>query len=432
MKPASRLPLTALLLLLCLPIFSPLALAAADGEPAANGRETMSSDEMAFDEIEARNQLEAKRKKAETEGDFVQAEDEKLTVERRVLTKPWHKVPFNQEPFDLTPEQIETNWPKLMRGLGVPFPSVEWLRTRYERFPAFKKSYEKGRGHKFDGNYEALSREVVEVWRLFFRGDFQQAMKEGEKLGMGGQVPGKLAQAIYAIYLEPDLSHKHMLLQDVVNIEGAYNKELEEMKKLKEFQYEYALIRFNYGFALGRIGEDVPIAVAIARNYPLKIMDVIDDVQDYAPDYVLGLAMHGSFDANIVRKAGKTMAKTIGVRVSFGSRKPNQAREDFEKATSMVPDLAVLRYEYANAMLYIDKKTAIPEALVQLQRGISTRPYFAMEALDSMYAAKRKKEVEALAAYKGSFRAFERKRLAYQKKNNENLYCVTKPPFIIQ
>lgn len=41
-----------------------------------------------------------------------------------------------------------------------------------------------------------------------------------------------------------------------------------------------------------------------------------------------------------------------------------------------------------------------------------------------MHAARRLKEVEALAKSSASFRSFERKRLKYQKDKGQNLYCV--------
>jgi hypothetical protein len=83
----------------------------------------------------------------------------------------------------------------------------------------------------------------------------------------------------------------------------------------------------------------------------------------------------------------------------------------------------------------MDKKRQIAEALSQLEQASKHRPSFSMEALDAMYAAKRRKEIEALATWPGSFRSFERKRLAHQKRSNQNLYCVLPkdcPAFIIQ
>lgn len=385
---------------------------------AAPGDEVMNDEEAQFDEIESL------RKQAEQEGAWELSKEAEIEVNERVLTKPWNKPPFGTSAFDMTPAQIKANWPHMMRALQVPYPSPEYLRARFEKFPAFKQSYP-----TFDGNFEKLSSEVVNIWRLFFRGDFQDAMRQGEKLGVAGRIPGKLGQIMYAIYLEPNLGDKHMLLQDAANVVREYGASLDMMKKSKEFQDDYVMIRIGYSYAIGRIAEDVPIPVAIGRNYVFKVLGAANDILELQPDNPLGLAFRAGIDANVMRKVGKATG-----RVTFGA-KTTDVKSYFDRALKAVPDVSVIRYEYANALLYMDKKRQVDEALKQLEMAAGHKPSFSMEALDAMYAAKRRKEVEAMAAWSGSFRSFERKRLAHQKKQNQNLYCVLPnvcPPYIVK
>ncbi|HEY0664054.1 MAG TPA: hypothetical protein VGD18_05540, partial [Thiobacillaceae bacterium] len=319
---------------------------------------------------------------------------------------------------------IKEMWPELMDGLRVPYPSPEYLKTRFERFPVFRDSYP-----GFDGDYEKYSRDVVNVWRLFFRGDFQQAMLEGEKYGVPSQIPGKVAQLIYAVYLEPNLEDKHQLLQDVSNRVREYGSSLDSMRKDKQFQADYVIIRIGYAYAIGRIAEDVPIATAITRNYVFKLLDAANDVLDLQPNNPLGLAFRAGIDANVVRKVGKATG-----RITFGA-KQTDVTTYFERALNTVPNMAIIRYEKANAMLYMNKKREIEAAIAELKKASTTKPRFSMEALDAMYSAKRMREVEALAKWPGSFRSFERKRLRHQKASNQNLYCVLPkvcPPYIVQ
>ncbi len=395
-----------------------LVLAPAGSVFAAPGDavEVMDDAEAEFDEIEAL------KKKAATEGDWQQNKDEQIAINQRVFTKPWNKAPFDSRAFDMTHEQIKERWPKLMRALRVPYPSPQYLKSRIERFPAFKPD-------NFDGDYDKLSRDIVETWRLFFRGDFQEAMKHGLDQGPAGMIPGKVSQLMYAIYLEPNLQEKHMLLQDTANVVRDYGSALDAMKKDKQLQDDYVIIRIGYSCAIGRTAEDVPIPVAIGRNYVFKVLDAANDVLDIQPGNPLGLAFRAGIDANIVRKVGKATG-----RVTFGARQTS-VKDYFDRALKEVPDVAVIRYEYANALLYMDKKRQIDVALEQLKQAAATKPTFAMEALDAMYAAKRRKEIEALAKYTGSFRSFERKRLKFQKEQNQNLYCVLPkecPPYLIK
>lgn len=418
------LPSVAFTMLLALASFAQ----AIDGDAApttTTGRTGSSSSEEAIMDGEAKfDEVEALKKKAAQEGDWEQGKDEQVAVNERVLTKTWNKPPFNPQVFDYTPEQMKANWPRIMQLLRVPYPSPEYLRVRFREFPAFKASYP-----DFDGNFDKLSADVLEVWRLFFRGDYQDAMRAGNKLGFAGQIPGMVSQIMYAIYLEPNLADKHMLLQDAANVCRKIGQALDGMQKKKEFHDDYVIIRVGYSYGIARIAEDVPVPTAIARNYIFKVLDAANDVRRLAPEHPLGLVFRAGIDANVIRKVGKAAG-----RITFGARQ-TEIREFFVRALKTVPDAAVVRYEYANAIMYMDKKRKIAEALAQLNTAAGTKPQFSMEALDAMYAAKRRKEVEALNNWPGGFRAFERKRIKYQRQNNQNLYCVLPtvcPPFIVQ
>jgi tetratricopeptide (TPR) repeat protein len=368
--------------------------------------------------------VEAMRRKAEREGEWAMSKDELISVDNRVLNKPWNKVPFDGSTFDMTHDQIRANWDALMSGLGVPYPSAEVLRAAYARFPQLREAH-KG----FDGDFGKLERDLNELWRLFFRGDYQAAMQYGQKLGPMGRLAGKVAQVFYAVYLEPNLDDKHMLLQDSANAIREFGSAFEQMKKDRDpvFRNNYVVARLAYIYSIGRIAEDVPIPVAIGRNYVFKVLGAIDDMQTLAPKNPLGIAARAGADANVVRKVGKATG-----RVTFGARQAT-IRQDFETALRTA-DLAVIRYEYANAILYLNKKRDIAEAIEQLKKAAATKPRFAMEALDAMYAHKRLREVEALAKSPASFRKFERARLRYQKENRMNLSCVLAEvckPFLI-
>lgn len=367
-------------------------------------------------------QIEVLKKKAENERDFVLDKDERVSVNKTVLTKIWSRTPLDGKAFDYTPEQVREHWPELMRGFDLPYPSPEFLRHLANKYPDLVAKYMPD----FDGDYDRFSRDLIDVVRLFFRGDFQQAMEKGNRLGPLGMIPGKVSQAIYAIYLEPSLSEKHMLLQDVADTVIVHADLLDRIKKDREFRSEYVLMRLAYSYALGRIAEDVPIPVAVGRNYPFKLIHATNAALAIEPDNPLALALRAAVDANIVRKIGKATG-----RITFGA-KQSEVDGYFERALKVAPDLALIHYEYANAMLYLNKKRAIPQAVAELQAAMKARPHMAMEALDSMYAAKRLKEIQALDRYSGSFRSFERKRLAQQKSLNENLYCVSRPAFVVQ
>lgn len=369
--------------------------------------------------------FQAQRRKAAQEGEWALAQEEQVSIDASVLSRPWRKPPFDAGAFDYSPAQIREHWDTLMANFGVPYFSASSLRGLYARYP------ELVRRHKgFDGDFQRFEVELNGVWRLFLRGDYQAAMQQGEQLGQMGVMAGKTAQIYYAVYLEPDLQAKHMLLQDAANRIREFSDTFEKMKSSPDpvDRNNYVLARLIYVYAMGRIAEDVPIPVAVARNYAFKILGAVHDVQKLAPDNPLGLAAVAGVDANVVRKVGKATG-----RITFGARQAT-IRSGFEQALRR-SDLALIRYEYANALLYINRRRDLDEAIAQLRRAASTRPRMAMEALDAMYAHKRLREVQAFAESGVSFRTFERRRARYQRARNENLYCVLPescPPFIVQ
>ena len=44
--------------------------------------------------------------------------------------------------------------------------------------------------------------------------EIERMVREAEELGPMGRLAGKMSQVFYAVYLEPGLAEKHMLLQD--------------------------------------------------------------------------------------------------------------------------------------------------------------------------------------------------------------------------
>jgi hypothetical protein len=111
--------------------------------------------------------------------------------------------------------------------------------------------------------------------------------------------------------------------------------------------------------------------------------------------------------------------------------RPVNAETDFNRAMELVDDIAIVRYEYANSLLYIDKGTSADLAQRQLQEASQMKSLFSMEALDVLYARKRLQEVRAWRESGMSFDKFDRKRRKFMEKNDANLYSVVSRPFLV-
>lgn len=346
---------------------------------------------------------------------------ERIAVDPDLINSAWQQVPFQTRYFDIPEDQLEARWPALMRGLLIPYPSAEYLRVRIERFEDLREEL----GPEFDGDYERLSRDILHAWRLFLRGDLRAAKDHGMKLGAYGKVPAYFAQIIQAVYLTRSNQEKHQMLQDAADQVARYVKVLKEMKGDPQFEQDYMMLRLGYAYAIARIAEDVSPMVAIGRNYLFKISSAANDVLDVHERHPVALAFRAGIDANLIRVMGKAAG-----RLTFGARQ-GRAREYFEASFAEVSDMAIIHYEFANALLYMNKTRDAREMIDHLTLAQSIPPTFAMEALDSMYAAKRLREVEDFLRYGKSFRSYERSRRRHVRDTDENLYSVLRPPFLL-
>lgn len=344
-----------------------------------------------------------------------------LVPDGDALTRPWQAIPYDTQPFSYTFAEMEAHWDTLLRGYLIPFPSPEYLRKRYARYPklwdllAFQ-----------DEDYVMHSRNALEVWLLFFRGDFQLARELGAYYGGFARVPAFFSELIYGIYLARTLREKHAILHAAVQGITEYGI-IFQPRPADDANYraDYAMIRMGYSYGLGRIAEDVSIATALNRDYIGKMMRASNDILAVYPEHPMGLALSAGLQANIIRRAGK-----LASNIAFGA-KEDDAKVRFETSFALVPDVAITRYEYANTLLYVDNAAGIDECIAQLKIAASFTPIHAVEALDVAYAKKRLLEIEDYKAEGGGFMRYDRKRRRYQNKTGLNLYCVTGEPFLV-
>jgi hypothetical protein len=346
-------------------------------------------------------------------------QEAKVKIDRNIFTRPWNKVPFDTAYFTFTNEQMKEKWPHMMRGLKLPFPSIELINYAKQHYPEIMK----GVNPALADNTEKYQAALLDVARSFFAGDFQTAYKTGKDLGALGLEMSAFAETIYACYLPTRQSVKYMMLQDVVNTFESFDKMMAKMAVDKN-----PLIRANAAFAylgdayaIARIAEESPIPVVLARGYIEKLKHAASQVLTIYPNHPLGLAFRAGLDAGIMRRVGKFTG-----RLTYGAR-TTVAVGDFEKSVDMVPDQAITQYEFANALIYMDQKRELNSAMLHLEAAIRARPSFAMEALDSMYAYKRLQEIRLYALDYRSFRQFDNDRRHFIDVTDRNLNNVMAP-----
>lgn len=358
------------------------------------------------------------------EMDEVTAEElqiEDIPVDERIFLETWNKVPYNTSYFTYTDEQLKEKWDYLMRGLKVPYPSAAYIEKQFGKYPFLKEGVK-----DFDGDYTKLEKRFLEVWRLFFAGEFQEARNKGLDLGPMGSVPSLFAQLMYAIYLTDRQTVKYMLLQDVSNVARQYFKDIEPMEQDPEMKAFAAVVRLGYAYAIARIAEESPIPIVVARRYIGKIKGNSDLITEIMPDHPLGHAFRAGVDAGIMRRVGKFTG-----RMTYGAR-TTTVEESFAEALKLAPDIPIVSYEYGNALIYMNRKRDLNKAMRHLEKATQMRPQFSMDALDTMYAYKRLQEVKIYALNYRSFRKFEKARRKFSKATDRNLTSVLTPPLTME
>ena len=342
---------------------------------------------------------------------------ENIPVDERIFIEPWNEVPYNRAYFTYTDAEIRDKWDYLMRGLRMPYPSADYLRRQFEKYPFLRDGLE-----DFDGDFQKLERRYVNVWRHFFAGNFQTARRLGLELGPIGEIPALFSQLLYAIYLADRQSVKYMMLQDMANRTERYFDLMEPAEDDPEMEPVVAVVRLGYAYAIARIAEESPVPIIVARRYISKIKNNAERVLEIMPDHPLGHAFLAGVDAGLMRRVGKFTG-----RMTYGAR-TTTVQDSFDEALTLAPDIPIVHYEYANALIYMNRKRDLNEAISHLETAMQLKPQFSMDALDVMYSYQRLREVRLYALNFRSFRLFEKARRTFSKHTDRNLTSVISGP----
>lgn len=343
-----------------------------------------------------------------------------VEVDPEVVEGTWPRAPVDRNDYTYTFEEMRESWDFLMRGLRIPYPSPEYLESRYQRFPHLLHEM-----HHQDHDWEQHSLNVLEVWQAFFRGDFQRARDLGIHYGGYAQVPGVFAQILHAVYVAQTRSEMKTHLRDAMDRIRHYGTSFPFLSRERAFHDDYVMMRLGMAYAVGRLAEDEPVPRTLAAGYVPMMINTAVETLAVQPDHPVALALDAGFDAHVIRRLGNAAG-----RVAFGAQ-PINARRHFQQALEAVDDMAVLHYEYANSLLYMDSSEDADKALRHLETAVELEPTFAMEELDGRHARKRLREVRHWMEHDGgNYRSFDRKRRRAMRGAGENAYSVFNDPFL--
>jgi hypothetical protein len=249
------------------------------------------------------------------------------------MAKAWSKFPYPDKSYAYTPATLKKAWDRLHKGDCEPFPR---------------------------------DAAVVDAWIAFHAGDFQAAHEQGLAAGGAGITVANKAQAIYANYLEENDKVKLAHFEEVATRAEAL--QAKDGKNANAFYWQ--------AYALGRYAQGISIVKALAQGIGTKVKAALDTTVKLAPKHADAYIALGSYHAEIIDKVGAMVGG-----LTYGAKK-DVGLKHFDTALKLNPDSAIARIEFANGLVMLEGKKALPRAEALYNEAAATKAVDAMERLD--------------------------------------------------
>jgi tetratricopeptide (TPR) repeat protein len=139
---------------------------------------------------------------------------------------------------------------------------------------------------------------------------------------------------------------------------------------------EDANAHYLYAFALGRYGQGISVAKALAQGFGGKLKEALVTAIKLAPGHAEAHTAFGAYQSEVIDKVGALVAG-----MTYGAKKDG-ALEHFAMALKLFPESPIAHIEYANGLLRLFGKARIDAAAEEYGKAAAAKPMDAMEHLD--------------------------------------------------
>lgn len=222
------------------------------------------------------------------------------------------------------------------------------------------------------GDLEPLPQDerVLGAWALFHSGAFQEAAQAGLQAGPDGLAVANKATCMYANYLERNERPRLELFLSVAERAAAQARK----------DPNDASAHYWHAYALGRHAQAISVAKALAQGVGGKVKDALEAVLRLKPQHAAAHIALGTFHAEVIDKVGPLIAN-----ITYGS-KQETSLDIFQKAMQLAPHSAIVKMEYANALMMLEGDAAMARATQLYEQAAAHEPLDAMERLDQTLA----------------------------------------------
>ena len=222
------------------------------------------------------------------------------------------------------------------------------------------------------GDCEPLPKDaaVLAAWVLFHNGEFQKAYEAGLKAGEAGMSGGitvaNKSAGIHANYLETKEKPKLDLFMEVAARAEAQQKT--DPKNANAYYWQ--------AFALGRYGQGISVAKALAQGLGSKVKLALEQAIKLQPQHADAHIALAAFHAEVIDKVGSLIGG-----MTYGAKK-DVGLSLFKKALELNPASAIAMIEQANGMVMLEGDKKMKEATKLYEQAAASKPLDAMERLD--------------------------------------------------
>jgi tetratricopeptide (TPR) repeat protein len=271
----------------------------------------------------------------------------------------WNAFPHTSSEYNYEGDALKANWEQLHLGNKELYPSEDYVKQLCATYSALKQSLPHEEMAK-------IAEDLQQAWRLYHRGEYQQAYEMGISLGVIGYLVASRSQSMYAYYLEDNESRKRSFSKEAAD-------RAEEMFTIMP---KYANAYFINAYALGRYSQSISVIKALAQGLGGKIKNSAEKAIKFEPNHVEAHLALGTYHSEVIDKVGSVVAGlTYGAKKDIGI-------DHFEKALKVAPETPSTHIEYANGLLMLFGKKKLKEATQAYEKAAELKPFDATQRLD--------------------------------------------------
>lgn len=302
----------------------------------------------------------------------------------------WLSYPNELPHYDYSGDKLKEAWPMLTQGTQQEFPDEAFITGMGQKYPDLHNYMlnlaKDEQAHPAikalaEGDAAPLAKEIQEVWRLHYQGQYKDAYQLGMQLGAAGAVPAIYSKLMYATFMVTDPTEKLAMFREA----AAQSEDLLPLTP----GYDFA--EFGLLYARVRILERLNTTAALATGFLGSTQKSLRTFVERNPHNSLYPTTLGGIQAGVVERVGSMIG-----RVTYGAT-ANRTIERFEQALNLEGNLPVIYNEYIVALSRISSKKHQNKIQTLAAKCATLTPFSAEEALNQALCASEYQEQQVVA-----------------------------------